>query len=185
MSKIYNCDICEREFDNKISLSNHRRWHDLPEYKKFQESNLKKQRKRKHTEESKAKMIKNRKGKNSGEKCWNWKGGIRTSNNYRYVLKPNHPRASNNGYVPEQILIIEEKLGRSLKFYGRMHKDNEIVHHIDCDSLNNDPENLYACFRFNHSKLHNKFGLMTGELFKKSIIYFDRNKGEYKLTKSD
>jgi len=32
------CDICQQNFINKKSLSNHRRWHDLPEYKRFQES---------------------------------------------------------------------------------------------------------------------------------------------------
>ena len=31
------CDLCERKFESKKGLASHRRWHDLPEYKKFQE----------------------------------------------------------------------------------------------------------------------------------------------------
>lgn len=30
------CDHCERGFNNKKSLSNHKRWHDLPQYQEFQ-----------------------------------------------------------------------------------------------------------------------------------------------------
>lgn len=35
--KRFKCPICEREFNNKKSMTNHRRWHNLPEYKGFQE----------------------------------------------------------------------------------------------------------------------------------------------------
>ncbi len=31
------CDICKKKFYSKKSLANHRRWHDLPEYKEFQD----------------------------------------------------------------------------------------------------------------------------------------------------
>ena len=31
-----NCDICNKSFNNSKSLSNHRRWHNLDEYKIFQ-----------------------------------------------------------------------------------------------------------------------------------------------------
>ena len=31
------CDICGKDFKNNTSLSNHRRWHNLPEYKEYQE----------------------------------------------------------------------------------------------------------------------------------------------------
>jgi len=30
------CEICKRDFKNAKSLTNHRRWHDLPQYKEFQ-----------------------------------------------------------------------------------------------------------------------------------------------------
>lgn len=32
------CPICLKEFDNVKSLSNHKRWHDLPQFKEFQKS---------------------------------------------------------------------------------------------------------------------------------------------------
>ena len=30
------CDICEKKFNSRKSMTNHRRWHDLPEYKDYQ-----------------------------------------------------------------------------------------------------------------------------------------------------
>ena len=40
-----SCEFCGREFDNKKSYTNHRRWHDFPEYKEYQK-NVKKELKR-------------------------------------------------------------------------------------------------------------------------------------------
>lgn len=31
------CNVCGKEFPSKKSMTNHRRWHDLPEYKQFQD----------------------------------------------------------------------------------------------------------------------------------------------------
>lgn len=126
---------------------------------------------------------------NKGRKAWNWNNGKRKSRGYMKVLKPNHLRADSKGYVDEHILVAEEMLGRGLEFYGKLHRNNEIVHHIDCNGLNNDPENLYICSKSKHPMIHNKFGHMTGELYKRGIIYFvknkafydDKNKGEYYL----
>lgn len=42
--KEYKCDICSKKFNNKKSLSNHRRWHSLDIYKKFQQGFIKKAR---------------------------------------------------------------------------------------------------------------------------------------------
>lgn len=44
-------------------------------------------------------------------------------------------------------LIAERKLGRSLK-------PNEVVHHIDGNKYNNDPDNLCVMSRSEHAKLH-------------------------------
>lgn len=51
------CDICDKEFPSKKSMTNHRRWHDLPEYKEFQEK----------VRERVKKIGKN----NKGNKAWN------------------------------------------------------------------------------------------------------------------
>jgi hypothetical protein len=50
--------------------------------------------------------------------------------------------------------VAEAKLGRAL---GR----NEIVHHIDGDSSNDDPGNLDVMSRADHVRLHQAAGTMT------------------------
>lgn len=39
-----NCPICGKEFEKKKSMTNHKRWHDLPEYKAYQEKERKRER---------------------------------------------------------------------------------------------------------------------------------------------
>ena len=64
-----------------------------------------------------------------------------------WVHKPDHKGANNSGYVREHILIAEEIIGRSLK-------PNEIVHHIDENPSNNNPDNLIVMTRAEHARLH-------------------------------
>ena len=113
----------------------------------------------------------------------NWKGGryVR-SDGYVNIFKPDHPRASKtHPYVPEHILVVEKMLGRSLKYYGSHHKDNEIPHHIDCNKSNNNPKNLFVCNRSENAKIHLKYGNETGTLFNLGIIKFNKLKREYYL----
>lgn len=51
----------------------------------------------------------------------------------------------------EHRLIMEKRLGRKLTF-------NEVVHHIDGNSLNNEDDNLLLMSRSEHIKLHQKNG---------------------------
>lgn len=75
-----------------------------------------------------------------GDKANHWKGGISFNNGYRCIF--------NNGkYILEQRLVAEKKIGRKLTKY-------EIVHHIDKDKLNNNPENLYL---FKNQRYHAKY----------------------------
>lgn len=55
--------------------------------------------------------------------------------NYKRIFKPDHPKSSSDGMVPEHIVVAEKKLGRYLK-------ETEVVHHIDEDKHNNNEENL-------------------------------------------
>lgn len=54
---------------------------------------------------------------------------------YILVYNPNHERAVEAGYVPEQILVAEKVLGRSLLI-------DEDVRHINGDTHDNNPNNL-------------------------------------------
>jgi len=65
---------------------------------------------------------------------------------YRQEYKPEHPRADVTGHVGVHILVMEKKLGRSLK-------KGEIVHHCDFNKLNNDPLNLLLLSRIEHQQL--------------------------------
>jgi len=72
------CDICGKDFENTHALSSHRRWHNLPEFKSFQElykEKLSKANKgRIFSEETLKKMSESRKGKLTGADNPNWKG---------------------------------------------------------------------------------------------------------------
>jgi hypothetical protein len=50
-------------------------------------------------------------------------------------------------YVYEHRLIMEQKLGRLLAY-------NEVIHHIDGNKMNNDPNNLKLETRSEHSPHH-------------------------------
>lgn len=76
----YYCDICNKEFKNRKSMTNHRRWHNLPEYKDFQKKFRINQSKalignqncleKHHSEETKNKMRLSKFGENNPM----WKG---------------------------------------------------------------------------------------------------------------
>ncbi len=77
-----------------------------------------------------------------------WKGGsYLSSQGYRFVMRKDHPRAINGGYVPEQVVVVEDFIGRPLM------KD-EVVHHIDSDKLNNEISNLYLFTKREHDDYH-------------------------------
>src|SRR3990167_11332618 len=49
-----------------------------------------------------------------GQRPHNWKGGRSTTKaGYVYILKRDHPRARENGYVLEHTVVAEKMLGRS------------------------------------------------------------------------
>lgn len=74
-----------------------------------------------------------RTGPRSGQEHPNWKGGRVRSGDYWYRYCPEHPHATEAGYVAEHRLVMEGVLGRFLE-------PAEVVHHKNGKS--NDPENL-------------------------------------------
>ncbi|HRG38019.1 MAG TPA: HNH endonuclease signature motif containing protein [Bacteroidia bacterium] len=68
---------------------------------------------------------------------------------YYYIYTPNHPHAigTKKLYVAEHRLVMEKHLGRFLT------KD-EVVHHKDEDTLNNNIENLQLMSASEHIKIH-------------------------------
>ena len=65
----------------------------------------------------------------------NWKGGRILVGGYVYLFDPNHPMATQAGYVAEHRKIVSDRVGRPLT-------EKESVHHIDGDKQNNAPDNL-------------------------------------------
>ena len=78
----------------------------------------------------------------------NWKGDhhfMYARNGNRYKGSPALPfvRKPNGKFMPEYRAIAESQLGRPLR-------NDEIVHHIDFNPLNNSPDNLLVCQRSEH-----------------------------------
>jgi len=66
----------------------------------------------------------------------NWKGGQSIdADGYILSAAKGHPNATKKGYVRVHRLVMEAKLGRYLN-------PSEVVHHIDGNVQNNDPDNL-------------------------------------------
>jgi len=86
-------------------------------------------------------------GKHSKEKNGRWKGGRRYTRGHIYILMPNHPFATKQGYVFEHRLVMEKVLGRYLR-------PQEIVHHKNKIHDDNRPENLELTNRRHHPKFH-------------------------------
>lgn len=81
--------------------------------------------------------------------------------NPRRFLQGHNRRGKGNGWIEqghryisvdgkriaEHRFVVEQRLGRSLG-------SNEVVHHIDHDGLNNDPDNLIVMSPGEHMRLH-------------------------------
>lgn len=83
-----------------------------------------------------------------------WKGGISThSSGYALVKKPDHPRASSNGYVYAHILIAEKALCKPLP-------QNAVVHHVD--GYDNDKGLVICQDNSYHKLLHERIKAKEG-----------------------
>lgn len=90
-----------------------------------------------------------------GENNSSWKGGKRISEQgYVEIYMPDYPKAKQNGYVREHILVAEQMLGRPLLYFGIRDSRTEVVHHINGIKTDNRPENLLVLCVNEHHKLH-------------------------------
>lgn len=84
----------------------------------------------------------------SGDKNYHWSGGRKKhSGGYILIYRPDSHLADKHGFVLEHRLVAEQKYGRKLK-------SSDIVHHIDGNKTNNNPENIAVLTRAEHAKLH-------------------------------
>ena len=91
-----------------------------------------------------------------GEHNGNWRGGKRNNGLYWLVYSPDHPNADKKGYVLEQRLVAEKKLGRYLE-------PSEVCHHINGDTKDNRSENIGVYpSQSEHCKNHQFGGLGGG-----------------------
>lgn len=95
-----------------------------------------------------------------GSKNSSFKGNRKISR-YGYVLiyKPKHKRANHAGYVWEHLLVMEKHIGRSLLYFGKQHKNNEVCHHINQDKQDNRIENLELMTLGEHTQLHQELDI--------------------------
>ena len=68
---------------------------------------------------------------------------------YLYAVIPEHPNASDHGYVLAHRAIMENEIGRLLR-------DDEVVHHINKDGKDNGIENLELMDSRDHVSFHLK-----------------------------
>jgi len=84
----------------------------------------------------------------SGKNAKNWRGGRRkTGGGHIYLYAPEHPFASDGGYVMEHRLIMEQ-------FIGRMLTPDEVIHHKNGIKDDNRLENLELTTKAEHLKTH-------------------------------
>ncbi len=69
----------------------------------------------------------------------NWKGGRTTvGKGYIMIYLPNHPRASQWGYVPEAVLVAEKILSKHLPL-------SAVIHHVNGKTAESQPGNIVIC----------------------------------------
>ena len=67
---------------------------------------------------------------------------------YFRAYVPDHPRANKHGYVLHHRIVVENELGRMLT-------EEEVVHHLDNNGKNNNPDNLIViATQRDHSSIH-------------------------------
>lgn len=83
---------------------------------------------------------------------------------YKKIYSPGHPESRHN-YTFEHRLIAETYLLDNTNSYeykgGKFLAKDYIVHHLDFNRLNNDPNNLAVMYKGDHSKFHNTLKIIV------------------------
>jgi len=100
---------------------------------------------------------------------------IKPKNGYFEVyVRKTHPYRPEQDWVRQHIIVIENDIGRKLL-------ENEVVHHIDGDKLNNNINNLDICTISEHNNCHAKAEQIVFELYKKGLVGYDKKTKRYYL----
>jgi hypothetical protein len=110
----------------------------------------------------------------SGENSPVWKGGkFISSDGYMMINVGNND--SNIGwksYKKEHIHLIEQNINRKLE-------QNEEIHHINGNKLDNDISNLFLTNKSDHRKIHNSLRDIGYKLYEAGLIFFDKKTQTY------
>lgn len=105
-----------------------------------------------------------------GDKNPAWKGGETVhAKGYKYV----RDLSKKHGYSFEHRMVMEKILDRELK-------RSEIVHHIDGERVNNDPQNLFLTSESGHTKAHKSIEALGGfQAYQRGGVVFNPASGLY------
>lgn len=109
----------------------------------------------------------------SRENSSSWKGGTYiSSDGYKMIYVNNDDKKIKwNNYRKEHLVIIEQEIKRDIK-------KGEVVHHVDCDKLNNSPTNLdLLSSEKEHRQSHLSLEQIAVELLQAGHIQY--NNGKY------
>jgi hypothetical protein len=159
---VLKCDNCDSIFDRDIhELSPKRRSNDYKHFCNECDS--------KSLGGKIAGELRNKKNEGKIGKTIKPKGGY-----YEVYVKKTHPYRPEQNWVRQHIIVIENFIGRRLK-------ENEVVHHIDGDKLNNDIKNLDICTVGEHNNCHAKAERIVFQLYKEGKVLYDNIKKIYYL----